>query len=170
MVLGLLVHVTPSIFFSRILRSEALVYKSCFFRTAVLRKLFDIRFSYKRCNFSRVCRLLCQDGVENRHRSRVIPFSCSSEWTFCLYVLISTTVNTKWSHEHVGHVISVHSSHHLQRQRCWCCRNVNLKRFTLFNKSLFFQHTLSVANIVILYFLQLQRARTFMTGLCKYKR
>ena len=26
-----------------------------FFRTAVLRKLFDIRFSYKHCNFSRVC-------------------------------------------------------------------------------------------------------------------
>ena len=39
-------HVTPSIFFRRILRSEALVYKSYFFRTAVLRKLFDIRFSY----------------------------------------------------------------------------------------------------------------------------
>ena len=31
MVLGLLVHVTPSNFFSRILRSEALVYKSYFF-------------------------------------------------------------------------------------------------------------------------------------------
>ena len=30
LVLGLLVHVTPSIFFSRILRSEALVYKSYF--------------------------------------------------------------------------------------------------------------------------------------------
>jgi len=29
-VLGLLVHVTPLIFFSRILRSEALVYKSYF--------------------------------------------------------------------------------------------------------------------------------------------
>ena len=30
LVLGLLVHVTPSIFFSRIVRSEALVYKSYF--------------------------------------------------------------------------------------------------------------------------------------------
>ena len=58
MVLGLLVHVTPSNFFRRILRSEALVYKSYFFRTAVLRKLFDIRFSYKYCNFSRVCLLV----------------------------------------------------------------------------------------------------------------
>ena len=51
-VLGLLAHLTPSIFFSRILRSVALVYSSFFFlRTAVLRKLFDIRFSYKHCNF-----------------------------------------------------------------------------------------------------------------------
>ena len=47
-------------FFSRILiRSEALVYNSCFFfRTAVLRKLLDIRFSYKHCNFSRGCVLV----------------------------------------------------------------------------------------------------------------
>ena len=29
-----------------------------FFRTAVLRKLFDIRFSYKHCNFSRICLLV----------------------------------------------------------------------------------------------------------------
>ena len=33
-VLGLLAHVTPSIFFSRILRSEALVYKSYFFQNS----------------------------------------------------------------------------------------------------------------------------------------
>ena len=52
--LGLLALVTPSILFSRILRSEALVYYSYFFRTAVLRKLFDTRFSYKHCNFTRV--------------------------------------------------------------------------------------------------------------------
>ena len=57
-VLGLLGHVTPSIVFSRILRSEALVHKSYFFRKTVLRKLFDIRFSYKHCNFSRVCVLV----------------------------------------------------------------------------------------------------------------
>ena len=54
MVLGRLAHVARSISFSRILRSKALVF---FFRTAVLRKLFDIRFSYKHCNFSRVCLL-----------------------------------------------------------------------------------------------------------------
>ena len=35
LVLGLLVHVMPLIFFSRILRSEALVYKSYFFRRAI---------------------------------------------------------------------------------------------------------------------------------------
>ena len=58
MVLGLLVHVTPSNFFRRILRSEALVYKSYFFRTAVLRKLFDIIFSYNHCNLSHVCQLV----------------------------------------------------------------------------------------------------------------
>ena len=29
-----------------------------FFRTAVLWKLFDIRFSYKHCNFSHVCLLI----------------------------------------------------------------------------------------------------------------
>ena len=57
-VLGLLVHVTPLIFFSRILRSKALVYKSYFFRRAFFRKLFDIRFSYKHCHFSRVCLLV----------------------------------------------------------------------------------------------------------------
>ena len=51
-------HVTASNFFRRILRSEALVYKHIFFRTAVLRKLFDIRFSYKHCNFSHICLLV----------------------------------------------------------------------------------------------------------------
>ena len=33
-VLGLLAHVTPSVFFSIILRSEALVYKSYFFQNS----------------------------------------------------------------------------------------------------------------------------------------
>ena len=54
MVLGLLAHVTRSIFFTRILWSEVLVYNSYVFQKAVQRKLFDIRFSYKHCNFSRV--------------------------------------------------------------------------------------------------------------------
>ena len=39
--------------------NEALVYKSYFFyRTGVLRKLFEIRFSYKHCNFSHICLLV----------------------------------------------------------------------------------------------------------------
>ena len=69
-VLGLLAHVTPLIFFSRILRSEALVYNSfLFFRTTVLRKLFDIRFLYdKHCNFSRSWWLTRQDGFQNRDK------------------------------------------------------------------------------------------------------
>ena len=67
MVLGLLAHVTPSIFFSSIPRSEALVSIDIVFRTAVLPKLFDIRFSYKHCKFSRVC-LLVRDGFENRDK------------------------------------------------------------------------------------------------------
>ena len=58
MVLGLLRHVTSSFFSIRILKTEILVYNSYFFRTAVLRKLFDLRFSYKHCNFSRVCLLV----------------------------------------------------------------------------------------------------------------
>ena len=68
MVLGVLEHETPSIFFRRILRSEALVYNSyIFFRTAVLRKLFDIRFSFKHCKF--LTRLPTrQDGFENRDK------------------------------------------------------------------------------------------------------
>ena len=40
-------HITPSTFFGRIFRSEVLVYNSYFFRTAVLRKLFDSTFSYE---------------------------------------------------------------------------------------------------------------------------
>jgi len=76
-VLGLLVHLTPLIFFSKILRSEALVYKSYFFRRAVLRKLLDIRFSYKLCNFSRVC-LLVKMASKTVTRSIYKLF----EWSF----------------------------------------------------------------------------------------
>ena len=59
MVLGLLTHVTSSIF-----SLESLGVKlqftniHIFFRTAVLRKLFNIRFSYKHCNFSPICLLI----------------------------------------------------------------------------------------------------------------
>ena len=55
-VLGLLAHVTPSIFLVERLGVKLTIH--IFFRTTVLRKLFDIRFSYKHCNFSDVCLLV----------------------------------------------------------------------------------------------------------------
>ena len=45
-------------FVSEILCCVTLVYDSCFFITRVLRKLFDIRVSYKHCNFSGGCLLV----------------------------------------------------------------------------------------------------------------
>ena len=49
-----------TVFVSRILCCVAQVYKSFFFffRKAVLRKLFDIRFSFIHCNFLRGCLLV----------------------------------------------------------------------------------------------------------------
>ena len=50
---------TPPKFFRTFLCFVALLYNwYFFFRTAVLRKSFAIRFSYKNCNFSRVCLLV----------------------------------------------------------------------------------------------------------------
>ena len=54
---GLLAHVMPSIFLVEFLGVKDKFAIHSFFRTDVLRKLFDIRFSYKHCNFSRVCLL-----------------------------------------------------------------------------------------------------------------
>ena len=48
----------PPKFFRTILCIVALLYNWYFFRTAVLLKLSDIRFSYKHCNVSRVCLLV----------------------------------------------------------------------------------------------------------------
>ena len=47
----------PPKFVQTILRVVALVYWY-FFRTAILQKLSDTRFSYKHCSFSRVCLLV----------------------------------------------------------------------------------------------------------------
>ena len=82
-VLGLLPHVTSSIFFSRILKSEALVYNSYFFKAAVLRKLFDIRFLYKHCHFSRVCLLvkIASKTVTRSIKRHVQNYTCSVEIT-----------------------------------------------------------------------------------------
>ena len=55
MVLGLLANVTPSVESLGWSFTLQLIF---FVRTAVLRKLFDIRFSYRHCNFSSVCPLV----------------------------------------------------------------------------------------------------------------
>ena len=57
------------------------------FRTAVLRKLFDIRFSYKQCNFSQVCLLV-------KMASKTVTRSTDSEKLYratfiCQYGLFS---------------------------------------------------------------------------------
>ena len=49
---------TPPIFLDNPLLCGFSLQLTVFFRTAVLRKLFDIRFSYKHCNFSHVCLLV----------------------------------------------------------------------------------------------------------------
>ena len=94
-VLSLLVHITPLIFFSRIARSEALVYKSrsprlltnhIFFRGAVLRKLFDIRFSYKHCNFSHICLLV---KMASKTVTRSIAFVQKwNEWFIYIFSIL----------------------------------------------------------------------------------
>ena len=66
--------VTPLKFFSTILCFVALVYNCFFFRTAILWKLFGIRFSYKHCNFSYLFMPTRQDGVENRDKVYLAMF------------------------------------------------------------------------------------------------
>ena len=60
-----------------------------FFRTVVLRKLFDIRFSYKHCNFSRVCLLVkmalktVTRSIKDNNKARVLgrrTFACQRTW------------------------------------------------------------------------------------------
>ena len=69
----------PQFFFSTILCFVALVYNSFFFffRTAFVRKLFDIRFSYKHCNFSRGC-LLVKMASKTVTRSTIFCFTAKS--------------------------------------------------------------------------------------------
>ena len=52
-----LITSTPPKLFRTIPCFVALVYNLYFFRKAVMQKLFDIRFSCKHCNFSRICLL-----------------------------------------------------------------------------------------------------------------
>ena len=94
--LGLLAHVTPSIFFSRILRSEALVYNWNFFQnsrsTGIIRHWFSYK-QYKHCNFSRVCLLV--KGVENRdkvycRRLRFWDYLHVTKWKYRIVQFIDT--------------------------------------------------------------------------------
>ena len=79
---------TPPKFFSAILCFVALVHNYIFFRTAVLRKLFDIRFSYKHCNFLHVC-------LNVKMASKTVPRSivrCSLMLIFRAWVTCDSTV------------------------------------------------------------------------------
>ena len=64
----------PQIFSGESLGVKLQFTNHIFFRTAVLRKLFDIRFSYKHCNFSRVC-LLVKMASKTVTRSIALAFS-----------------------------------------------------------------------------------------------
>ena len=70
MVLGLLGHVRPSNFFRRILRNEALVYKSYFFQNS--RSTEIIQDSHTITDTQSLTVLGClptrQDGIENRDK------------------------------------------------------------------------------------------------------
>ena len=65
---------TPPKFFCKILCFVASVNNLYFFRKAVMRKLFDIRFSYKHGNFSRVCLLV---KMASKTVTRSIPVTLS---------------------------------------------------------------------------------------------
>ena len=60
-------HVTPSDFFSRIVRSEALVHNAYFFQDSRLRKLFDVKFSYTNTVIFHAVATR-QDGFQNRDK------------------------------------------------------------------------------------------------------
>ena len=82
-VLGLLVHVTPSNVFRRILRSEALVYKSYFFSEQPFYGNYSTLDSHTNTVISHAF-AYCQDGVENRNKVYSIPPASHSFRTFHL--------------------------------------------------------------------------------------
>ena len=87
-VLGLLAHVTPSIFLVQSLGVKLWFTILIFFRTAVLRKLLDIRFSYKHCNFSRVC-LLVKMASKTVTRSILRYYQGAFDWEIWIQILKS---------------------------------------------------------------------------------
>ena len=82
----------PPIFFRTILCFVALVYNiDIFFRTAVLWNLFDIRFSYKHCNFLHVC-LLVKMALKTLTRSiGWLVWLTNALPVFCISLSISTS-------------------------------------------------------------------------------
>ena len=63
-----------------------------FFRTAVLRKLSDIRFSYKQCNFSRTCLLV---KMASKTVTRSICLHGLKDWRCMVISDISVSDNGK---------------------------------------------------------------------------
>ena len=68
-----LAQVRPQIFLGQSFALQLQFTIKIFFRTAVLPKLFDNRFSYKYCNFSHVC-LLVKMASKTETRSIVLSF------------------------------------------------------------------------------------------------
>ena len=78
--LGLLGHVTPSIYFGRILRSEVLVYKSYLFLEQPFYRNYLTLDSHTNTVITHLPS--CQDGIENRDKVLVqVPDG------HCLYLL-----------------------------------------------------------------------------------
>ena len=101
---------TPRKCFSTILCFVALVYKSYFFRTAVLRTLFHIRFSFNHCNFSHVC-LLVKMGVENWVPFDLLYRAFNFKWTkfrpfFILVQFNMNKITILWSFSSIEASIS----------------------------------------------------------------
>ena len=67
-VLGLLAHVTPSNFFSRILKSEALVYNSYFFQNSRFKEIIYSTLDSHTNTVILTCLPTQQDGVENHDK------------------------------------------------------------------------------------------------------
>ena len=84
-----------------------------FFRTAVLWKLFDIRFSYKYCNFSHVCLLvkMASKTVTRSTDSRLEGFKVSS-WFLKIMKLVEYRIAKKC---HDFRLCCRRSHHHCSR-------------------------------------------------------
>ena len=111
--------------FDRYIRSpRSLTYSSSslqlyFFRTAVLRKLFDIRFSYKHCNFSQVCLLVKMASKTTRGSICKINFSSVMFFgvtrSVCVYSTAERSSLACWQTDKVLFLFSNVKTEKLQR-------------------------------------------------------